>query len=429
MAATGSQEPAPSHNLSISAERLWDNLMDTAKIGGTPKGGLCRLTLTEEDREAREWLRKQTGALGCEMSVDDMGTMYARRRGQRNDVPPIAIGSHLDSQPTGGKFDGALGVLAALEVLHTLHIANYKTFAPVELVNWTNEEGSRFAPALTASGVFARVFERDWAHGRDDRSGIRFGDALEAIGYRGTDRCGARKFSAHFELHIEQGPVLEREAKDIGVVTGVQGTRWFECTLTGAEAHTGSTPMQGRKNALIGAARVVEAVDAIARAHPPLAVATVGLLEVKPNSRNVIPGETFFTVDMRHPRSDVLDAMEQKLGATVADTASFLGLTAMLRKIWDQPPVVFDADCISCVRRAAASCGYSARDMVSGAQHDSAYVARVAPTSMIFVPCRDGISHNEAEFTSKEQCARGAQVLLQAVLEFDRLLAKRHAHA
>jgi N-carbamoyl-L-amino-acid hydrolase len=429
MAGIGTQQSNPSHNLRISAERLWDNLMVTGTIGGTPKGGLCRLTLTETDREARDWLAKAAAVLGCDTSVDDMGVMYARRGGQRNDVPPIAIGSHLDSQPTGGKFDGALGVLAALEVIHALHAANYETFAPIELVNWTNEEGSRFAPALTASGVFAGVFDHDWAHAREDRVGIRFGEALERIGYRGNERCGARKFSAHFELHIEQGPVLERESKDIGVVTGVQGTRWFECTLTGAEAHTGSTPMDGRKNALIGAARVIQAVDAIARAHPPLAVATVGLLEVKPNSRNVIPGQTFLTVDMRHPRSDVLDAMEQKLGAAIADSAASLGLKAELSKIWDQLPVVFDADCVACVRRAAASCGYSSREMVSGAQHDSAYVARVAPTSMIFVPCRDGISHNEAEFTSKEQCARGAQVLLQAVLEFDRLLAQRHGRA
>ena len=418
----------PSHNLRVSAERLWDDLMVTGAIGGTAKGGLCRLTLTEEDRQVRDWLRNQNASLGCEQGVDDMGVMYARRRGQRNDVPPIAIGSHLDSQPTGGKFDGALGVLAALEVLRTLHAADYETFAPIELVNWTNEEGSRFAPALTASGVFAGVFERDWALAREDRNGVRFGDALKRIGYRGSERCGARKFSAHFELHIEQGPMLEREQKDIGIVSGVQGTRWFECTMTGAEAHTGSTPMQGRKNALTGAARVIDAVDAIARAHPPLAVATVGLLEVKPNSRNVIPGETFFTVDMRHPRADVLDAMEQKLGTTIADTASALGLSAALSKIWEQPPVVFDADCVACVRRAAENCGYSARDMISGAQHDSAYVARVAPTSMIFVPCRDGISHNEAEFTSQEQCARGAQVLLQTVLEFDRLLAHRHRH-
>jgi N-carbamoyl-L-amino-acid hydrolase len=374
--------------------------MQAATMGGTAKGGVCRLTLTEEDRQARDWLAKQATALGCAMSVDDMGVMYARQRGQRNDVPPIAIGSHLDSQPTGGKFDGALGVLAALEVLQTLHAAGYETFAPVELVNWTNEEGSRFAPALTASGVFARVFEHDWALARADRSGIRFGEALEKIGYRGSERCGTRKFSAHFEVHIEQGPVLEREGKDIGVVTGVQGTRWFECTMTGAEAHTGSTPMQGRRNALIGAARVIEAVDAIARAHPP--------------------------IDMRHPRDDVLDAMEHKLGDAVADAASALGLSAALTKIWTQPPVVFDPDCVECVRRAAARCGYSMRDIVSGAQHDSAYVARVAPTSMIFVPCRDGISHNEAEFSSQEQCARGAQVLLHAVLEFDRLLAHRH---
>src|SRR5262245_57228950 len=237
------------HNLRTDSRRLWDSLMETAAIGGTAKGGICRLTLSEHDKAVRTWLQAQAEALGCTVARDDMGVMFARRAGSRADVPPIAIGSHLDSQPTGGKFDGALGVLAALEVLRTLHAANYETFAPVELVNWTNEEGSRFAPALTASGVFAGVFERDWALAREDRGGIRFGDALEQIGYRGNERCGARKFSAHFELHIEQGPVLEREDKDIGVVTGVQGTRWFECTMTGAEAHTGSTPMQGRKNA------------------------------------------------------------------------------------------------------------------------------------------------------------------------------------
>ena len=413
-------------NLRVNGERLWQSLMEMAKIGATDKGGVCRLALTDLDRQGRDLFVRWCKEAGCTVSVDRMGNIFARRPGRDNALPPVGTGSHLDSQPTGGKFDGALGVLAALEVLQTLHAAGYETFAPVELVNWTNEEGSRFAPALTASGVFARVFERDWALAREDRSGIRFGEALEKIGYRGNERCGTRKFSAHFELHIEQGPVLEREGKDIGVVAGVQGTRWFECTLTGAEAHTGSTPMQGRRNALIGAARVIEAVDAIAHAHPPLAVATVGLLEVKPNSRNVIPGETFFTIDMRHPRDDVLDAMEHKLNAAVADAASALGLSADLSKIWTQPPVVFDPDCVECVRRAAARCGYSMREIVSGAQHDSAYVARVAPTSMIFVPCRDGISHNEAEFSSQEQCARGAQVLLHAVLEFDRLLAQRH---
>jgi beta-ureidopropionase / N-carbamoyl-L-amino-acid hydrolase len=420
------EQPNPTHNLMISAERLWDTLMATAAIGATQKGGICRLTLTEADQQVRDWLRKETAAIGCELGIDDMGVIYARRRGRSNDLPPIAIGSHLDTQPTGGKFDGALGVLAALEVLRTLHAAGCETFAPIELVNWTNEEGSRFAPALTASGVYAGVFERDWAHAREDRGGIRFGDALERIGYRGSERCGSRKFSAFFELHIEQGPLLEREGKEIGVVTGVQGARWFECTLTGAEAHTGAAPMEGRKNALVGAARVIEGVDAIARAYPPLAVATVGLIEVKPNSRNVVPSEAFLTVDMRHPSADVLAAMEQRLVDAVTNAAAPSGLASSLKKIWDQAPIAFDGECIACVRRAAASFDYPVRDIVSGAQHDAAYVSRVTPTAMIFVPCRGGISHNEAEFTSKDQCARGTQVLLQAVLDYDRQLAARY---
>jgi beta-ureidopropionase / N-carbamoyl-L-amino-acid hydrolase len=414
-------------NLRTDPERLWDSLMETAAIGGTAKGGICRLTLTDLDREVRDWFRAAAQALGCAVTTDDMGVMFARREGQRNDVPPIAIGSHLDTQPTGGKFDGALGVLAALEVLRTLHAAGYETFAPIEVVNWTNEEGSRFTPPMLASGVFAGVFDRDWAYARTDRADATFGAALEAIGQRGNERCGDHPLSAFFELHIEQGPILEAEGVDIGAVTGVQGMRWFEVTVSGQDAHTGATPMHLRKNALLGAARLVEKVEEVARAHAPLAVATVGSMQVKPNSPNVVPGEVFLTVDLRHPDLATLESMEAAFTAALDEVCKPLGLSLASTKIWDQPPVAFDAQCVAAVRRAAETSGFTLRDMVSGAGHDAAYIARAAPTAMIFVPCRGGISHNEAEFTSKEQCAAGAQVLLQAVLDYDRSLAERYA--
>jgi N-carbamoyl-L-amino-acid hydrolase len=411
-------------NLAINPERLWGELMETAAIGGTEKGGVCRLTLTDLDRQVRDWFKARAEALGCRVMVDDMGAMFARRSGTA-EVPPIAIGSHLDTQPTGGKFDGVLGVLAALEALRTLVEAGYETYAPIEVVNWTNEEGSRFAPAMVASGVFARVFERDWAYAREDRTGVSFGAALEQIGYRGAERCGGHPLSAFFELHIEQGPILEAEGRDIGVVTGVQAMRWYEATITGQDAHTGTTPMHLRKNALLGAARLVERVDEIARAHAPLAVGTVGLIENRPNSRNVIPGEVFLCIDLRHPDGHVLNSMESDFTASLSSVCGPLGLGFDMKKIWDQPEVRFDAECVASVRSAAAQLSLTARDIVSGAGHDAAYISRVAPTAMIFVPCRGGISHNEAEFTSKEQCARGAQVLLQAMLDYDRKLAER----
>jgi beta-ureidopropionase / N-carbamoyl-L-amino-acid hydrolase len=412
-------------NLTIDGRRLWDDLMQTAAIGATPKGGICRLTLTELDREVRDWFKTQAEALGCAVVVDTMGAMFARRAGQRSDIPPIAMGSHLDTQPTGGKFDGVLGVLSALEALRTLIDAGYETFAPIEIVNWTNEEGARFAPAMVSSGVFAGAFEEKWASSRADRNGITFGAALETIGYRGPQRCGDHPLSAFFELHIEQGPILEAEDIAIGIVKGIQGIRWFEATMHGQDAHTGATPMHLRKNALLGAARLVDRIEAIARGHAPFAVGTVGLLEVKPNSPNVVPGEVFFTVDLRHPEIPVLDTMEQECHAAASEICAALGLQFDVKKILDQQPVRFDPTCIDCVRDAATSAGLSAREMISGAGHDAGYVSRVAPSAMIFVPCRGGISHNEAEFASPEQCAAGAQVLLQAVLRYDRLLAER----
>jgi len=409
-------------NLQIDARRLWDSLMETAKIGGTPKGGICRLTLTDLDRQVRDWFKTQCEALGCTVGVDEVGNMFARRPGKNASLPPIAMGSHLDTQPTGGKFDGVLGVLGALEAMRTLHQAGYETNASIEIVNWTNEEGARFAPAMLASGVFAGVFSPDYAFARTDRDGKTFGDELQRIGYKGDEKAGARKFSGLFELHIEQGPILEDEGAMIGVVQGVQGIRWYEVTVRGEAAHTGTTPMPRRKNALVGAARVIDRIDAIAREHPPFAVGTVGLIENRPNSRNVIPDDVFFTVDFRHPQDAVLDTMEAKLCAALREILEPVNLAYEETRIWSSPPVKFAPELIDCVRIGAAKAGFKSRDIISGAGHDAAYVSRVAPTTMIFVPCKDGISHNEAESTSFDECAAGAQVLLNAVLEFDRRL-------
>jgi beta-ureidopropionase / N-carbamoyl-L-amino-acid hydrolase len=410
--------------LQIDARRLWGTLMETARIGATAKGGICRLTLTDLDRQARDWLKAQCQALGCTVTVDEVGNMFARRPGKNPQLPPIAMGSHLDTQPTGGKFDGPLGVLAALEALRTLHDTDRTTNAPIELVNWTNEEGARFAPAMLASGVFAGVFTADYAYSRTDRDGKSFGEELKRIGYRGAEKAGARKFSAMFELHIEQGPILEHEGRLIGIVQGAQGVRWYDVTITGEEAHAGAMPMKLRKNALVGAARVIERVDVIARDIPD-AVGTVGLIESKPNSRNVIPGEVFLTVDFRHPDDKVLDFMEMQLRQALAEIAPSLQLAYRENCIWASPPVHFSPELIDSVRIAVETAGFSSRNIVSGAGHDSVYIARVAPTTMIFVPSRGGISHNEAEWTSEEQCAAGAQVLLNAVLEYDRRLGER----
>ncbi len=409
-------------NLRTDPQRLWDSLMETAKFGGTAKGGIKRLTLSEEDRRVRDWFADACRAAGCTMGVDEIGNMFALRPG-RLDVPPICIGSHLDTQPTGGKFDGVLGVLAGLEALRTLQAADYVTNAPIMLVNWTNEEGSRFSPAMLASGVFAGVFTADYARAQTDRDGVRFGDALEAIGYRGEEPVGVRKIGAMFELHIEQGPILEDEGKMIGIVTGVQGIRWFEVTVTGQDAHTGATPMRLRKNALLGAARMIQAIDAIALAHAPDAVGTVGLIENRPNSRNVVPGEVFFCVDLRHPDDGVLDTMEAEFRAALPRVMEPLQLAFDVTRNWDSPAVKFAPDLIACVEAGARKCGYAARRIVSGAGHDAAYIARVAPTTMIFVPCAGGLSHNELESTSFEECGAGAQVLLEAVLDYDHRFA------
>jgi N-carbamoyl-L-amino-acid hydrolase len=356
------------------------------------------------------------------VTVDAVGNMFALRPGRNNSLVPIAMGSHLDTQPTGGKFDGVLGVLGALEALRTMVDLGYDTNAPVMIVNWTNEEGSRFPPAMLASGVYAKVFTPDYAYSREDREGKKFGDELERIGYKGDAAPGSQKFQAMFELHIEQGPILEAEAKMVGVVTGVQGMRWYEVTVKGQEAHTGATPMKLRRNALLGAARMIEAIHEAGMRHLP-GVASVGLIENRPNSRNVVPGEVFFTVDLRHPEEAVLDQMEKEYQAALPNIAEELKLELDEKRIWNSPAVKFAPDLIECVRKGAEQAGYTMREMASGAGHDAAYIARVAPTTMIFVPCAGGLSHNEAESTSFDECAAGSQVLLNAVLEYDRRFA------
>jgi len=404
-------------NIRIDGDRLWDSLMELAKIGATEKGGVCRLALTDLDRQARDLFCRWTETAGCKISIDKMGNIFARRPGKDNSLAPVMTGSHIDTQPTGGKFDGNYGVLAGLEVIRTLNDFNYETIRPVEVVVWTNEEGSRFAPAMIASGVFAGVFDLDYGLARKDVEGKTMGEELKRIGYAGDAACGGRPLAAFFEAHIEQGPILEAEGKTIGVVEGVQGIRWYEVTVTGQEAHAGPTPMPRRKDALVGVSRMVTAVNRIGLSRPPYACATVGMLQVSPNSRNVIPGKVFFTIDFRHPDPDVLAGMGRDMEAECEKIAGELKLELDFKEIWYSPPVKFAGECVGAVRKAAEELGFSNRSIVSGAGHDSVYLSRVAPTGMIFVPCKDGISHNEIEDAKREDLAAGCDVLLRAIIE------------
>ena len=404
-------------NVRINGQRLWDALMEMAKIGGTAKGGCKRLTLTDLDKQGRELFRAWCEKEGCTVKVDEMGNMFARRAGVEDNLPPVLMGSHLDTQPTGGKFDGVLGVLGALEVVRSLNDLKIKTRHPIEIANWTNEEGSRYAPAMLSSGVFAGVFTKEFAYSRLDADGKALGAELERIGFKGTEPVGGRPIHASFELHIEQGPILEDESIDVGVVTHGQGQRWYEIRLTGFESHAGSTPMPRRRDALLGAARIVELVNQIGLSKSPLGVSTVGMLNPYPNSRNVIPGEVFMASEFRHPIDSVLSDMDAQLKAGVEEIAKTIGLTYDLKQVFYYAPVEFDKDCVAAVRRAAEHFGYTSRDIVSGAGHDSCYLARVTPTSMIFTPCVDGVSHNEAEDIKQVWAAAGANVLMHAVLE------------
>ena len=391
--------------------------MEMAKIGPGIAGGNNRQTLTDEDGEGRRLFETWCKAAGLEMGLDQMGTMFARREGTDPDALPVYVGSHLDTQPTGGKYDGVLGVLAGLEIVRTLNDLDIKTKHPIVVTNWTNEEGTRFAPAMLASGVFAGVHEQNWAYERKDKAGKSFGEELARIGWKGEEKVGDRKMHAFFELHIEQGPILEDEGIDIGVVTHGQGLKWLQLTLTGKESHTGSTPMPKRRNAGLGMARVTELVHEIAMDYQPDAVGAIGHMEVYPNSRNIIAGRTVFTIDIRSPEKEVLDTMDARIREGIETICEALDITFEIEQVGHFDPVTFDPGCVKAVRDAAERLGYSHRDLVSGAGHDACWINRVAPTAMVMCPCVDGLSHNEAEEIYPEWASAGADVLFHAVVE------------
>jgi len=407
----------PGENMKINGDRLWESLMEMAKIGPGVAGGNNRQTLTDEDGVARLLFQKWCEEAGCSMGLDTMGNMFAMRAGQDPDALPVYVGSHLDTQPTGGKYDGVLGVLGGLELIRTLNDLDIKTKHPIVVTNWTNEEGTRYAPPMLSSGVFAGIHSEDWAKNRVDADGKKFGDELKRIGWEGDEPVGQRKMKAMFELHIEQGPILEAEGKDIGVVTHGQGLSWTQVTITGKDAHTGSTPMPMRRNAGLGMARILEKVDAIALSNAPHAVGAAGHIDVYPNSRNVIPGKVVFTVDFRSPDINVLTTMENQLREEGQKVADQMELDIAFEKVGGFDPVTFDENCVSAVRNAAERLGYSHLNIISGAGHDACWINQVAPTAMIMCPCVDGLSHNEAEEISKDWAVAGTDVLLHAVLE------------
>ncbi len=404
-------------NLRINSSRLWDSLMEMAKIGPGIAGGNNRQALTDEDAQGRALFYKWCDEAGLTMGIDQMGTMFARREGTRPDLLPVYVGSHLDTQPTGGKYDGVLGVLAGLEIIRTLNDQGIETKHPIVIVNFTNEEGTRFPPAMVASGVFAGVHSLDWAYSREDSEGKTFGEELKRINWIGDEEVGSRKMKAFFELHIEQGPILELEEKEIGVVTHGQGLSWLEITLTGKESHTGSTPMPMRVNAGLGMARITQLVDEIAHNYKPNAVGAIGQCDIYPNSRNIIPGKAVFTVDFRHPEKSIITSMEEELRLGAEKIAKEIGLTLEIESVGGFDPVTFDPDCVAMIRASAAKLGYGYRDLVSGAGHDACWINKVAPTAMVMCPCVGGLSHNEAEEITQKWASAGADVLLHSVLD------------
>ncbi|MBO9454110.1 Zn-dependent hydrolase [Paracoccus sp. R12_1] len=414
---TDTAAAGPAANMKVDGDRLWDSLMEMAKIGPGVAGGNNRQTLTDADAEGRALFRMWSEDAGMTMGLDRMGNMFMRHEGTEPDLDPVYIGSHLDTQPTGGKYDGVLGVLAGLEVIRSIRDMGIRTRRPIVVVNWTNEEGTRFAPAMLASGVFAGMHSEDYANSREDADGKTFGAELDRIGWRGDEEPGKRPIHAMFEYHIEQGPILEAEGKEIGVVTHGQGLWWLQVTLTGKDAHTGSTPMTMRVNAGLGMARITEAVHRIALDHQPNAVGAVGQANVYPNSRNVIPGRAVFTIDFRSPDLDKLTSMRSRLEAEAFEIARDLGLGIEIEPVGHFDPVTFDPELAQKLRSAADRLGYSHMDIVSGAGHDACWINRIAPTVMIMCPCVDGLSHNEAEEISPEWAKAGADVLLHAVLD------------
>jgi len=400
--------------LKINSDRLWDSLMEMAKIGGTVKGGCCRLALTDLDKQGRELYINWAEEAGCTVKVDAIGNIMCTRPGEDMSLPPVGTGSHLDTQPTGGKFDGVYGVLSGLEVVRSMNDQGIKTKHPIEISVWTNEEGSRFAPAMMGSGVVSGRFTLEEILDKTDVDGLRLGDELERIGFAGETPVTGRDFHAFFEAHIEQGPYLEAEEKQVGIVTGGQGQRWYNATFIGRESHAGTTPMHLRNDALIASSQLVLKVEEIAKAHPP-GCGTVGFMQVTPNSRNTIPGSISMSIDLRHPIDGELTLMDKALTEAIAEIEA-TGVSVELDPFWYYEPIHFNTECVSAVRKAAVDLGYSHMDIIAGAGHDACYVSDFAPTSMIFTPCLNGISHNEIESTTQEECEGGCSVLLNAML-------------
>ncbi|APV52343.1 Zn-dependent hydrolase [Betaproteobacteria bacterium GR16-43] len=403
--------------LRINGERLWASLMELAQIGATPKGGVCRLTLTDLDKQGRDLVLKWAREAGMTVTIDKIGNGFMRRAGRNNALPPIVTGSHIDTQPTGGKFDGNYGVLAGIEVVRSLNDAGIQTEAPIEVAFWTNEEGSRFVPVMMGSGAFAKAFTLEHAYAATDTEGKTVKGELERIGYLGTEEPGAHPIGCYFETHIEQGPVLEDNDKTIGVVTGVLGVRWYDCVVTGMEAHAGPTPMALRKDALQVATKLMQEVVACAHRHPPHGRGTVGMVQVFPNSRNVIPGNVKFSIDLRNNTEALCDAMDADIRGVAAKLAAESGLPIDVKLVTSFPATQFHANCVDAVARATQKLGYSNMNAVSGAGHDAVYMAKLAPAGMIFIPCKDGISHNEIEDAKPEHITAGCNVLLHAMLE------------
>ncbi|OYU91711.1 MAG: Zn-dependent hydrolase [Bradyrhizobiaceae bacterium PARB1] len=401
-------------NLKINSARLWDAINETAKFGGTPKGGVRRLTLGAEDKQVRDWFRKACEDAGLEVKIDALGSMFALRKGRDMSKAPIGIGSHLDTQPTGGKFDGILGVLGALEVVRTLNDAGIETDAPICIANWTNEEGSRFAPAMMASAAYVGDFTTDDILSRKDIAGVTVGEALDSIGYRGDVAVGTQKFSGFVELHIEQGPILEAESKTIGVVEAGQGVLWFDGKITGFESHAGSTPMPLRKDALATLSEIVLATERVVTEIG--ALGTIGEAVIANPSRNVIPGEIAFTMDLRSADEGKLDAIEKGVREAITAIAAKRKVEVAFDKVWHKPPTHFNKDFVSAVESAAEQLGYSHRRITSGAGHDACNLNNIMPTAMVFIPSKDGISHNELESSTQDDCAAGANVLMHTVL-------------
>ncbi|KNZ34199.1 MAG: allantoate amidohydrolase [Methylibium sp. NZG] len=408
--------------LRIDGPRLWASLMELAKIGATPKGGVCRLTLTDLDKQGRDLVSKWAREAGMTVTIDKIGNGFLRRPGRNNALPPIVTGSHIDTQPTGGKFDGNYGVLAGIEVVRTLNDHGIQTEAPIEVAWWTNEEGSRFVPVMMGSGAFAKAFTLEHAYAATDTEGKTVKGELERIGYLGTEEPGDHPIGAYFETHIEQGPVLEDNDKTIGVVTGVLGVRWYDCVVTGMEAHAGPTPMALRKDALQVATRLMQEVVACAHRHPQSngenhGRGTVGMVQVFPNSRNVIPGNVKFSIDLRNASEALCDAMDADIRGVAARLSAESGLPIDVKLVTSFPATQFHADCVDAVARATRRLGYSHMNAVSGAGHDAVYMAKLAPAGMIFIPCKNGISHNEIEDAKPEHITAGCNVLLHAMLE------------